>query len=340
MTQQILNTGIVANDGRGDTLRVAASKINDNFTELYGQIGGDSSVVRLTHIGAEFEGYVTNDHQTTIIAIEPTTDNEIYLPDASGTIILDSDTQTLSNKTILVPTITTPKIQDANASHTYDITVGDIAANTNINIPTLSDSDTFVFENHTQTLRNKTIAYPILNNPILGGVADGSLLLDSSSNEYLKLTSTASAVNHAVIKNSATGNAVEIDVDGDDTDISLKIAAKGSGAIQIVNKLVLEKGTDVASTEAVDLDRPLVVFNSGSLISPTLPDGTVVGETKHFINVGAGQARLTTGSTTNIYGVADNGHVRFEEGDGCILVWNVSESKWFFLANNGTTIGT
>jgi hypothetical protein len=35
MSQQIINTGAVANDGTGDTLRDAAVKINDNFTELY-----------------------------------------------------------------------------------------------------------------------------------------------------------------------------------------------------------------------------------------------------------------------------------------------------------------
>lgn len=35
MAQQIIQTGLTANDGRGDTLRQAGSKINDNFTELY-----------------------------------------------------------------------------------------------------------------------------------------------------------------------------------------------------------------------------------------------------------------------------------------------------------------
>jgi hypothetical protein len=35
MSQQIINTGVIANDGTGDNLRVAATKSNDNFTELY-----------------------------------------------------------------------------------------------------------------------------------------------------------------------------------------------------------------------------------------------------------------------------------------------------------------
>ena len=60
---------------------------------------------------------------------------------------------------------------------------------------------------------------------------------------------------------------------------------------------------------------------------------------KTFINIGAGEARLTTGSPSNIYGVGANGHVSFGQGDGCILMWNSTGSKWYFVGNNGTTIG-
>jgi hypothetical protein len=41
MTQQIINLGAAPNDGTGDTLRAGGTKINDNFTELYGSLGGD-----------------------------------------------------------------------------------------------------------------------------------------------------------------------------------------------------------------------------------------------------------------------------------------------------------
>ena len=34
MAQQTLNIGSNANDGTGDTLRVAMDKVNDNFNEL------------------------------------------------------------------------------------------------------------------------------------------------------------------------------------------------------------------------------------------------------------------------------------------------------------------
>lgn len=39
MSKQIIGLGTVANDGTGDSLRVAGDKINDNFDELYAQTG-------------------------------------------------------------------------------------------------------------------------------------------------------------------------------------------------------------------------------------------------------------------------------------------------------------
>ena len=43
MTRQVISTGTAANDGTGDTLRSAGTKINDNFEEIYQALGdGDN----------------------------------------------------------------------------------------------------------------------------------------------------------------------------------------------------------------------------------------------------------------------------------------------------------
>ena len=47
MTRQNINIGSAANDGTGDTLRSAGTKINQNFQEIYTQLGGDSSNLTL-----------------------------------------------------------------------------------------------------------------------------------------------------------------------------------------------------------------------------------------------------------------------------------------------------
>lgn len=44
MTRQLVNTGILPNDGQGDSLREAGSKINSNFNELYTALGNGSAI--------------------------------------------------------------------------------------------------------------------------------------------------------------------------------------------------------------------------------------------------------------------------------------------------------
>jgi len=61
MTQQTINVGAVANDQSGDTLRVAFSKANANFTDLYTQLGTvNSSYVTSNSLSTTLNNYVTS----------------------------------------------------------------------------------------------------------------------------------------------------------------------------------------------------------------------------------------------------------------------------------------
>ena len=57
MAKQEINYGITANDGSGDTLREAAIKINENFTELY---SGAANTLGYYKIEGEYLGTVNN----------------------------------------------------------------------------------------------------------------------------------------------------------------------------------------------------------------------------------------------------------------------------------------
>ena len=59
MAQQTLNIGSNANDGTGDTLRVAMDKVNDNFTEIYSAPG--ITVDSLSFTGNEISAVRSND---------------------------------------------------------------------------------------------------------------------------------------------------------------------------------------------------------------------------------------------------------------------------------------
>jgi hypothetical protein len=110
MTRQNIGIGNSANDGNGDTLRQAGSKINSNFAEVYSLLGGGDSSNLSTQIILEndavaFEGTGADDFETRLKVINPTSDRIISLPNATGTIILQDTTDTLTNKTLTTPTI-------------------------------------------------------------------------------------------------------------------------------------------------------------------------------------------------------------------------------------------
>ena len=61
---------------------------------------GQTNLVSIT-----FEGTSVDTAETTLTVVDPSVDRTITLPDATGTVVLDSATQTLTNKTLTSPTI-------------------------------------------------------------------------------------------------------------------------------------------------------------------------------------------------------------------------------------------
>ena len=103
MARQNINTGTTANDGTGDSLRQAGTKINQNFQELYGFLGESDQVspyLFLDSDGIHFNGASVNSFKTILEVTDPTQNNTITLPDSSGTVSLTGSTQTLTNKTL------------------------------------------------------------------------------------------------------------------------------------------------------------------------------------------------------------------------------------------------
>ena len=164
-----------------------------------------------------FEGATADSHETTLIFTDPTVDRQIVFPNASGNILLDSSTNTLTNKTLTSPVLTTPQINDTSANHQYVVAVSELAADRTVTLPLLTGADEFTFNAHTQTLTNKTLTTPTINAPTITGLSGGGILKDSAGNEVLELTKTASAVNHVNITNNATNNNPKISAKGTDT---------------------------------------------------------------------------------------------------------------------------
>jgi hypothetical protein len=80
----------------------------------------------------------------------------------------------------------------------------------------------FVTTTGTQTLTNKTLTSPKI----------GTSILDTNGNQLALLTATSSAVNEITLANAATGNNPTISATGDDSNIGISFATKGTGVIK------------------------------------------------------------------------------------------------------------
>ena len=310
MTRQNINVGSSANDGTGDTLRSAGTKINANFQELYTQLGGDSSTLSSKVIIKDsssvgtiiFEGTSADSHETKLIATDPTADRTIALPNAGGNIVLDTATQTLTNKTLTTPTI-------ASITNGGTITVPSGAGT----LATIAAS---------QTLTNKTLTSPTINTPIIG-----TSLNDANGNEFIKFTTTGSAVNELTIANGASSNGPTLSATGGGTNLNIILTPKGTGSVEL-NKAAFTSST-ITANGAASTAATLIIGNKGSQLDVSLANGTTTGEYKIFTNKGAGELHVTPAN------FAAGTKFVLAQNEGASCIWD--GSNWFLVGNQSVT---
>lgn len=334
MTRQSISRGTIANAGDGDTLRDAAQKINENFVEIYQKLGGDSDVlstsISFTSTGLVFEGSNADAFETILTVTEPTKDNTLTFPDSSGEVIISAGDQDLYNKHLYNTKVDGAlRLHGVSGTGYYKIAYAgqvDSGQDINVNFPALSDSDTLVFNDYPATLTNKTLTSPTLSGPVIT-----SGINDANGAEMIRFVATASAVNDISITNAASGGAPKIAAVGDNTNISLDLAAKGTGAIRHTRKVAYSSETKTTSG-AVSLLIPLTLFNSTGALAMTMANGAVVGESKKFVNINTGAATVTPtsfGQGTS-FTLAQNGAVE--------VIWTGSNWHLFGDDNDYLTI--
>src|SRR5210317_2502966 len=133
-------SGNLTLDSAGGTVAVDDNLTVSGNTTVTGNltVNGTTTTVNSTTIeitnSFTFEGSTADANETVLGVIDPTADRTINLPNASGTIVLQDTTDTLTNKTI------------NTASNTISIVEADI-----------SDLQSYILAGSTDTLTNKTI---------------------------------------------------------------------------------------------------------------------------------------------------------------------------------------
>tara|TARA_B110000285_G_scaffold185856_1_gene210951 strand:+ start:343 stop:1350 length:1008 start_codon:yes stop_codon:yes gene_type:complete len=334
MAREIINTGTTANDGTGDTLRGASTKINTNFSTLFALLGGDSAGVGVgstTVIHDSGFDIVGTTFRTKVGAINPASEVSINFPDSAGEVVVDTATQTLTNKTftgatLASPVLTTPQINDTSSDHQYIVAVNELAADRTVTLPLLTGDDTLVFEGHSQTLSNKTLSVPSIHRAKVQ-----EWLADSIGQPVLSFTATGNARNRLRVQGVASGSAPILSAVGSsDTNININVNSKGSGSIRIT-KAAYTTATAANSTTA-SANAGVVFLTGTSTGTVTFANGTTPGETVTFIRR-AGSGAVTLTPTTFAQGTSIN----FDANDTATVVWD-NTTGWNITSGYGYAV--
>jgi hypothetical protein len=160
-------------------------------------------------------------------------------------VVTETATQTLTNKTLTTPTISSIT---NTGTLTLPTTTGTVALT----------SDITVTDTSTSTLSNKTLTAPKF--------ADLGFIADANGNELIILDTVASAVNEVTLANAATLGTPTLTASGTDTDISLDLVPKGTGTVKA-------GGVDVTTTTGTQ------TLTNKTLTSPTVNTATIAGGT-------------------------------------------------------------
>ena len=108
-------------------------------------------------------------------------------------------------------------------------------------------------------------------------VDDAHFIGDENGNEQIIFQTTSSAVNQIDVTNAATGNAPQITATGDDTNVGLKVAAKGTGKVEFASNLQVN-GNNSNWTIEVDGDDHLVFSYAGNAVFAIQDTGAVIAK--------------------------------------------------------------
>jgi len=318
-TREIIARGTIAGDGTGDTFRQGAAKVNNNTGKIFFLLGGDSNELS-SHMSFD-DSSLTYTFGANTLKIQTATlsgNRTVTIPDTSGTLVIDGETQTLTNKTLTSPVLTTPQINNPALTFQYVFAGSAISADRTVTLPLLTGNDTFTFNSHAQTLTNKTLDSATVNNPVIAGN-----VYDENGANLIDINAAASAVNYFTYGNSAASASPAIGVNGLDTHINLRLNSKGTGSVLMRKAAYLS--TTVTANGALVPTSSYYDLNKATALALTLDDGTTEGEMRILTNRGAGTATITPSN------FAQGTSFALEQNEAAQVIWD--GNNWFLIGN-------
>ena len=278
MAQQTIGIGSSANDGTGDPLRTAFTKINANFSELYGDTAEANDILDDTspQLGGNLDINGFN------ITSARSNENIRIIPNGTGTVELEGTTNVTGSLTA----------------------TGNIFANGNINLGDGAGDQTKVtgvFEADQLQIDGTTLTSTVTNGSVTiqgngtGGVNVADITINdnkisasnSNSNLELSASGTGNVIVGAVTVSGTTLSAA------DSSQITIAEALQVNGAASLGTSLALATGATVTGI----LDEDAMGTNSATQLA-----------TQQSIKAYADTKAVLTGSTNNTITTVTGAH--------------------------------
>jgi hypothetical protein len=284
MAQQSVSIGSSANDGTGDPLRTAFTKINANFTELYGTTLTERLSLDLTpQLGGNLDINGFN------ITSARSNENIRVIPNGTGTVELEGNTNVTGNLTA----------------------TGNIIANGNINLGDASGDVTKVtgvFEADQLQIDGTTLTSTITNGDVTITSLGGGNVVVEGVNIHDQTISASSSNADLILATQGTGNIIvgAVTVSGttlsaaDSSQITVAEALQVNGAATLGTSLALATGATVTGI----LDEDAMGTNSATQLA-----------TQQSIKAYADTKAVLSGSTNNTVATVTGAHALVGEGN-------------------------
>ena len=255
---------------------------------------------RWTGTASDRSGYSTSNLVAGLTFLETDTD-DLYQWDGDSWNIIAGDqiAQTLVNKTLTSPVLTTPQINDSAADHQYVFAAGNLAADRTVTLPVLTGGDTFAFEAHAATLTNKTI---VAGNNTISGIVNanlsGSAAISNANlaNSTITLAAESGSNDAVALGETFTFTAGE----GIDTTM-------GTNAVTIAGEDASASNKGIASFSSNDfsVSSGAVTIKSGGVTDAQLAGSIANGKLANSAITIAGASTALGGSVTALAGITD-----------------------------------